>query len=58
MLACDLSEPIMPTPVFCGVLDFELIADVFRFSDGGLNPFALANDQLRNFVELSVETAP
>jgi hypothetical protein len=38
MLACDLSEPIMPTPVFCGVLDFELIADVFRFLTEGLIP--------------------
>ena len=40
-----------------GPLDADLVADTIRFSDGHLDPFALANDQLRNFVERSVETA-
>jgi hypothetical protein len=44
----------MPNQTIEG-LDYELVADIIRFSDGRLDPFEMANDQLRNFVERTVE---
>jgi hypothetical protein len=41
----------------CG-LEADLVTDIIRYSDGRVDPFRLANDQLRNFVERSIETAP
>jgi hypothetical protein len=34
----------------------ELVTDIIRYSDGRLDPFQLANDQLRNFVERTIES--
>jgi hypothetical protein len=52
------SELKMARNVIYVPIDAELITDIIRFSDGELDPFVLASDQLRNFVERSVETAP
>src|SRR5262245_28475716 len=46
-------ELIMPEYVYVPV-EAQLCADIIRFSDGELDPFRLANDQLRNFVERTV----
>jgi hypothetical protein len=61
-------EPVMPDEksasramfpkISMGAMSAELCSDVVRFSDGRLDPFETAAEQLRNFVERSVETAP
>jgi hypothetical protein len=47
----------MPNQVYAPI-DAELVTDIILYSDGRLDPFTLANDQLRHFIERSVETAP
>jgi hypothetical protein len=49
-------EPVMPE--VCIPINAELVRDIILYSDGKLDPFTLANDQLRYFIERSVETAP
>jgi hypothetical protein len=41
-----------------GPLDADLVTDIIRYSDGKVDPFDMANTQLRSFVERSVETVP
>src|SRR4051812_36629383 len=47
----------MPEYIY-GPLDRELVVDVLRFTDGTWDPFDMASEQLRNFIERSVETRP
>ena len=48
----------MSVDLASGALEYELTTDIIHFSDGGLNPFRLANEELRRFLERTVETAP
>jgi len=48
----------MPNSEQLGVLDRELITDIIRFSDGAVDPNELANEQLRQFLQRSVENCP
>lgn len=48
----------MPATMIVGGLDPELVTDIIRFSDGRFDPVYFANEELRSFIQRSVETAP